>query len=180
MQQYIALLRGINVSGQKKINMADLVNHCEDLDFQEVSTYIQSGNLLFKSSTQDESKLANLLQDKIKQEYGFEVPVLVINKEQLVTVFKQLPFEKIDIASEGNKVLISFLNTVPETEKLNHLLSYVKPPEKLVTSQKVIYLHCPNGYGKTKLSNNFIESKLKVIATTRNLKTIEKLINLSQ
>lgn len=180
MQQYIALLRGINVSGQKKINMADLVNHCQDVGYEEVSTYIQSGNVCFKSTSIDEVELASLLQVKIKREYGFDVPVLVIKSEHLNLIFNKLPFENIDIANEGNKVLITFLDALPVPDDVSHLFSYVKAPEQLVADQQVIYLHCPNGYGKTKLSNNFIESKLKVTATTRNLKTIAKLINLSQ
>ncbi|MDO6445750.1 DUF1697 domain-containing protein [Colwellia sp. 1_MG-2023] len=179
MQQYIALLRGINVSGQKKIKMADLVNHCQDVGYEEVSTYIQSGNICFKSASEDALELAVVLQDKIKQVYSFDVPVLVIKSEQLNNIFHELPFENIDIANEGNKVLVSFLNALPKPDEVSHLLSYVKAPEQLVIDQQVIYLHCPNGYGKTKLSNNFIESKLKVIATTRNLKTIAKLISLT-
>jgi uncharacterized protein (DUF1697 family) len=178
MQQYVALLRGINVSGQKKIKMVDLVELCKNIGFEDVSTYIQSGNICFKSSSSDEINLAILLQDKIKQHYGFEVPVLIVSKAQLESIFNRLPFDDIDIASEGNRVLISFLNTIPEPEKVSLLLTYVKAPEKLIVDQQVIYLHCPNGYGKTKLSNNFVENKLNAIATTRNLKTIEKLVNL--
>lgn len=147
MQQYIALLRGINVSGQKKIKMAELVNHCQDIGLQEVSTYIQSGNICFTSSSIDEQALAIQLQDKITQQYGFDVPVIILNK-------------------------------APEQQKVSQLLSYVKAPEKMIINEQVSYLHCPNGYGKSKLSNNFVESKLNLVATTRNLKTVEKLISL--
>jgi uncharacterized protein (DUF1697 family) len=178
LQKYIALLRGINVSGQKKVKMADLVQHCLAIDFQEVSTYIQSGNICFQHTNYNQQALSILLQDKIKQEYGFDVPVIVLSQEEFVQAFSQLPFNHIDIEKEGNQVLLSFLNAMPDEEDVNHLLTYVNAPEKLVVKQKRIYLHCPNGYGKSKLSNNFIESKLKVIATTRNFKTINKLISL--
>jgi len=180
MQQYIALLRGINVSGQNKIKMADLVEYCQSIGFEDVSTYIQSGNICFKSSINDKKHLTLLLQNKLMQQYGFEVPVLMVNKAELASTFNKRPFVDIDIASEGNKVLISFLNRLPEPQNVSHLLSYVQTPDQLIADQQVIYLHCPNGYGKSKLSNNFIENKLNVIATTRNLKTIEKLIHLSK
>lgn len=175
MQKYIALLRGINVSGQKKIKMADLVQHCLAIDFKEVSTYIQSGNICFQHTNNNQQALSILLQDKIKQEYGFDVPVIVLSKAEFLEASAQLPFNHIDIEKEGNQVLLSFLNALPGEEHVNHLLTYVNAPEQLVVNQKRIYLHCPNGYGKSKLSNNFIENKLKVIATTRNFKTINKL-----
>ncbi|MCO4798894.1 MAG: DUF1697 domain-containing protein [Colwelliaceae bacterium] len=178
MNQYLALLRGINVSGQKAIKMASLISLCQKIGFEEVTTYIQSGNICFKSANKDIEKLTLLLQENIKQEYNFDVPVLIIKHRTLEEIYNNLPFKNIDVASEGNKVLVSFLSTQPDQEKITHLLSYVKAPEKLSVDKQALYLHCPNGYGKTKLSNNFVENKLKVTATTRNLKTIVKLIAL--
>lgn len=176
MHQYLALLRGINVSGQKSIKMPNLITLCKNIGFEEISTYIQSGNICFKSVNENIEHLAVILQDSIKQEYNFDVPVMIIKKSRLEEIYDKLPFKNIDVENEGNKVLVSFLDTQPEQEKISHLLSYVKEPEKMIVDKQVIYLHCPNGYGKTKLSNNFVENKLKVTATTRNLKTIVKLI----
>ncbi|MDT0602603.1 DUF1697 domain-containing protein [Thalassotalea castellviae] len=178
MQKYIAFLRGINVSGQKKINMADLVKLCQRIGFNHVSTYIQSGNICFSHANNDKQYLINHLQVEIKQQYGFDVPVIILTKDELDEAYRNLPFKQIDIENQGNQVLLSFLNEQPQKDKIDQLLAYVNPPEKLTIADQIIYLHCPNGYGKSKLSNNFIENKLKLVATTRNLKTINKLISI--
>jgi len=178
MNQYLALLRGINVSGQKKIKMAELISHCLAIGFEKPSSYIQSGNVLFHSINDDPQQLALQLKEKIVQVYGYDVAVIVINKATVENTLLKLPFNDIDVANEGNKVLVSFLACSPKNEAVEHLLSYVIAPENLVIDNNVVYLHCPNGYGKSKLSNNFVENKLKVVATTRNLKTIVKLVEL--
>ena len=81
MKKFIALLRGINVSGQKKIKMSDLKLLFEDLGFQNVETYIQSGNVIFSSKEKSIKKLESKISSGIKSKYGFDVPVLVINPD---------------------------------------------------------------------------------------------------
>jgi uncharacterized protein (DUF1697 family) len=177
MTIYISLLRGINVSGQKKVKMTELKALYESLGLQSVVTYIQSGNVIFKSNKNAEI-LKGLLEQAIEQHFSFQVPVNVITKDHFLIINKQLPFTDIDLELDGTKVLITFLSASPKSELTEKLMTYVKAPEKLIISDKVIFLHCPNGYGKTKLSNNFIENKLKVVTTTRNLKTLVKLSTL--
>ena len=179
MTIYISLLRGINVSGQKKIKMADLSVLYESIGLKDVVTYIQSGNVIFKND-RDTQTLKTLLEQNIEQHFSFQVPVEVIPLSEFIVINEQLPFTNIDLELDGTKVLLTFLSEPPQAELVEKLMSYVKAPEQLVIKEKVIYLHCPNGYGKTKLSNNFIESKLKVRATTRNLKSITKLSTLAQ
>jgi len=179
MTTYISLLRGINVSGQKKVKMAELKALYESLGLQNVVTYIQSGNVIFKSDKNSES-LKMLLEQTIKQNYSFEVPVEVISQKDFLMVNEHLPFTDVDLELDGSKVLITFLSAAPKTELVEKLMTYVKSPETLIINNKVIFLRCPNGYGKSKLSNNFIENKLKVTATTRNLKTLVKLSALTQ
>lgn len=178
MRQYIALLRGINVSGQKKILMADLKKHCQSLGLSDITTYIQSGNIIFSSQIADEKILAELISEKINAEYGFDVPTIVVDSETLTKVIAALPFNDIDPNVDGNKVYMGFLNKCPSSFDIDNLMTYVHAPEKLTITGNILYLHCPNGYGKTKLSNNFCENKLKVICTTRNLKTVTKLQSL--
>jgi len=174
MTTYISLLRGINVSGQKKIKMAELKTLYESLGLRDVTTYIQSGNVIFNSD-KEAALIKEHLQKNIAQHFSFNVPVEVISYDEFTKIKEQLPFTEIDIEQDGSKVLITFLSEIPTAASVEKLMSYVTTPEKLVVKDKFIYLHCPNGYGKTKLSNNFIENKLKVIATTRNLKSIVKL-----
>ena len=86
---YIALLRGINVSGQKKIKMADLRTYLGDAGLQDVQTYIQSGNIVFKSENADKAELAQKISDEIKEAYGFDVPVLVLTADYLQSAIEQ-------------------------------------------------------------------------------------------
>ncbi len=175
---YVALLRGINVSGHKKIKMADLTLLLTELGFTEVSTYIQSGNIVFLASEQQQDELEIIIKEAIKTQYSFDVPVIVLNKEQFRLVHDNIPLKQFnvsDIVEEGSRVGISFLSKQPTPEASDKLLSYVIEPEKLIITHKTVYLHCPQGFGKTKLSNNFFENKLKVSATTRNWKTVVKI-----
>ncbi|MCJ8321732.1 MAG: DUF1697 domain-containing protein [Colwellia sp.] len=178
MQAYIALLRGINVSGQKKIKMADLKVLFQHLGFSEIQTYIQSGNVVFYADQEDKHLLADHIKTAIQKHYGFDVPVTVLSRNEFFSVHNNIPlgnFNVDDINENGTKIYISFLSSKPENDMINKLLSYVVSPEKLIIEDKFAYLYCPNGYGKSKLSNNFIENKLKVSATTRNWKTVVKI-----
>lgn len=175
----IAILRGINVSGQKKIKMADLKALFEGLGFTDVVTYIQSGNVIFNSEVADEPELIKIIEQAITNQYGFDVPVLIRTHENISQIITACPFGEVDLAVAGTKVLLTMLAEIPNEENIQKLMTYVKSPEELVVKNKNVYVHCPNGYGRSKLSNVFIENKLKVQATTRNWKTIHKLKELS-
>ena len=176
---YISLLRGINVSGQKKILMADLKALYVSLGFCDVLTYIQSGNVIF-SSELGVDKIVTLIEKAINKQYGFEVPVQVREVEVFEKLIVECPFREFDLVEEGTRVMVTFLAKLPSEENVVKLMTYVKEPERLVLHGRQIYLHCPNGYGKTKLSNTFIEKKLGVTATTRNWKSVVKLYELGK
>lgn len=175
MTTYISILRGINVSGQKKILMADLKALYENLGFSEVVTYIQSGNVVFKSVEKEEDKiLAEKIKQSIQQKYNFEVPVIIRSIEEVTHVIESNPF----LAQPGidpEKLHVTFLEDTPLGSSLDNIQTYNYPPDVLVISGREVFLHCPVNYGETKFSNKFLESKLKVSATTRNWKTINKL-----
>ncbi len=177
METYIALLRGINVSGQKLIKMADLKIHLEELKFRHVRTYIQSGNILFENKTTGHKQLAEKIAQKIKEKYGFEVPVILLNFSELKNIFDNNPFlnnPKKDI----EKIYATILSDEPAKEHLEKLSSFDYSPEEYIQQEKIIYFYSPNGYGNAKMNNNFFENILKVKATTRNWKTICKLVEL--
>ncbi len=188
MSIYISLLRGINVSGQKKVNMKELQSLYETLDLKQVSTYIQSGNVIFSCTDKSSVELSALIEAAISKYFGFDVPVLVLSETALNKALKQLPFDNISVTEQGSQVIFSFLSGVVNTKDMVLLDSYLTAGEELESSvdsddssnAQVIYLHCPNGYGKTKLSNTFLEKKLDVTATSRNLKTIVKLCELAK
>lgn len=178
--KYISVLRGINVSGQKKIKMADLKELYQSLGFDKVITYIQSGNVLFQSDSGDKDDLKRSIEDAIAGKYDFHVPVTLRTDEELKDIFDNCPYEEAKIEENGTKVLVTFLQSLPSREKQELLREYVKPPEQLTIIGSEVYLYCPNGYGKSKLSNTFLEKKLGVSATTRNWKSVKKLNELAE
>jgi uncharacterized protein (DUF1697 family) len=174
---YIALLRGINVSGHKKIKMTDLKALFEELGFSNVRTYIQSGNVVFESNsvTDLESKIAG----KIREQYGFEVSVICRTAAEIESVINRNPYaEMVDFAPE--KLYLTFLAEVPQPDKLEAIKAFTFEPEQYTISGQEVYVYCQNGYGNTKLENLFFEKKLKVTATTRNWRTVNKLVDMSQ
>lgn len=175
MATYISLLRGINVSGQKSIKMDDLKRLYEQLHFQHVKTYIQSGNVIFSTAETNRNKLAGFIQKTIIDEYGFVVPVIVLTVETLKTIVQNNPFVK-DKQKSIDFMHVTFLADMPGQFDGEAIKLRKDANEEIVVTNSAVYLYCPNGYGRTKLNNNFLESKLKVMATTRNWKITNDLL----
>jgi uncharacterized protein (DUF1697 family) len=178
MATFISLLRGINVSGQKKILMADLKLLYEQLKFKNVQTYIQSGNVVFDYTTDKNNlAIAKLIEHSIEKEYKFQVPVLVKQADDLLSTIKNNPFTE-EVGADPSRVAVTFLEGLPTSENLKKLVGIDYPPDRFIIDGSNIYIYCPKSYGNSKLSNNFFESKLKVRATSRNWKTINKLLEM--
>lgn len=178
MQKYIALLRGINVGGKRKIKMVDLKESLGQLKFLNIITYIQSGNVIFQSDEPDVVKLADKIHDSILKDFDLEVPVQVFSKDSWSDLLVSNPYFKTG-EEDISKMHVTFLATTPTKEKLSFVDNYNACDDQLEIRSLRVYLFLPNGYGRTKLNNSFFESKLKVPATTRNWKTISKLDELS-
>ena len=174
------MLRGINVSGQKKIKMDDLKALFESLEFANVKTYIQSGNVIFESSTLDLEELKTTIEDNIEKAFGFSVSVIIRSTYEFESIIKSNPFIGHGSREDDTKFLVTFLTNAPPESIAKTVQQFAKKPEALVIRGREIYLHCPNGYGKSKLSNSFLERKLGVTATTRNWKTVKQLNELSK
>ncbi|PKA82565.1 uncharacterized protein (DUF1697 family) [Ulvibacter sp. MAR_2010_11] len=172
MKKYIALLRGINVSGHKKILMTDLKALFEALGFEKVQTYIQSGNVVFTS--EKKVNLADIISEAIKKAYGWEVPVLVLTVSEIEAILAHCPFpmEKME------KSYFVLLAQPPLKEDIDATSSLYFPKEEFIITPQCVYLYTEIGAGNTKLSNNFFEKKLKVSATSRNYRTMAKLLSL--
>lgn len=178
--KYISILRGINVGGHKKVKMADLKSLYETQGFESVTTYIQSGNVIFESTKNlNKTSARDSIEKAIEEKYGFHVPVDIRTNKELEQVVENCPFEEALSEENSAKVLVTFLQSTPSKQNQNLLLKLVKPPEKLTIQGEEVYLYCPNGYGKSKLTNTFIENKLDSSATTRNWKSVKKLYELS-
>ena len=179
MEKYIAILRGINVSGQKKIKMEELRLLMQKIKLKKVQTYIQSGNLIFEHNKIIDLDLAKKIGEKIFQNYGFQVPVITRTLSEWKDVFDNNPFLK-DRDEDIRTLHVTFLADKPKDEYLDNFNKFNSPPDEFIISGKEIYLFCPNGYGRTKLSNTFFENKLKVLATTRNFKTVKTVLDLTK
>jgi uncharacterized protein (DUF1697 family) len=176
MSTYISMLRGINVGGQKKIPMTELSKLYVSLGFTHVKTYIQSGNVIFDSSDADIQKLSAEIQQTIKNFSGFDVPVFIRTIAEFATLIKNNPFTDKDLA----KLHITFLSGSPTGQFIHEINTVKDDLEEFMVCGKEIYLFCPNGYGRTKLTNNFFEKKLNQLATTRNWHTVNTLLSMAR
>ncbi|EAR00471.1 DUF1697 domain-containing protein [Maribacter sp. HTCC2170] len=178
MTTYIALLRGINVGGHKKIKMADLRSILEDSGLERVRTYIQSGNVVFDSEEKNTQNLEIQISETIKEHYDFEVPVLIKTRNEILRVLEDNPYTDRNELSE-NKIYFVLLQDSPEEDKVKELSNYKFENETFTYTPNCVYLRCALGAGKAKCGIGFFESKLKVSATSRNYRTLQKLIELS-
>lgn len=176
MKTYAALLRGINLGAHNKVPMADLRALFDDLGAEDVETYVQSGNVVFKSADGAE-KLTRAIEQKIHRDLGLSVTVLVLTRPQLTKVLGGNPYAK--GKEEPAKLHVTFLAEKPARAKVSKLDPERGKPDEFRLVGQQIYLYCPNGYGRTKLTNAYFEKQLGVAATTRNWKTVTKLGDLT-
>ncbi|WP_422361787.1 DUF1697 domain-containing protein [Reichenbachiella sp.] len=177
MTKYIALLRGINVSGQKLIKMDALRASLDKLGYQNIQTYIQSGNIVFETSESDQEKLENQIHENIKGTFSFDVPVIVRSKEEWTATFGDNPFIN-NRNEEITKLYVTILAEDPSEENFKVLQDFHSGPEEFIKVGLNLYLFYVNGAGKSKLDHNTIERKLKVKGTSRNWKTTTKLMEM--
>jgi uncharacterized protein (DUF1697 family) len=178
MQTYISLLRGINVSGQKIIKMDDLRRVYEHLNFHNVRTYVQSGNVIFQTKESNQTLLQQKINAEIAREFGFDVPVLIMSIQQLKQTIGNNPFAK-DVTKEQSFLHVTFLAESPVNMDIKAITDKKLNNEDIAFTPCAVYLYCPAGYGSSKLSNNLIEAKLRVKASTRNWKTSNELLKIA-
>ena len=179
MPIFIALLRGINVSGKNVIKMDTLRECFGQLGFTGIRTYIQSGNVVFDNAHASVTDVRKTIEQAILSEFGFAVPILLRTSKQVAEIVKGNPFLK-QPTIDTSKLHITFLSDHPPRNALALLRPLVGTSEQLYIIGKEIYLYCPAGYGNTKLSNAAIEKKLSIVATTRNWKTVNTLLDMAQ
>ncbi len=172
MQTIIAILRGINVGGHKKVPMKELKELFEALKFNDVTTYIQSGNVVFSSpDTQSAEFFSEKIRKAIMEKFGFDVPVICRTKDEWNETIQSNPFLQLP-GIDFSFLHVTFLEKVPSDNVAAPFNNLDFSPEKYFIRGKDIYLYCPNGYGNAKLNNTFIECRLGLVATTRNWKTV--------
>jgi uncharacterized protein (DUF1697 family) len=176
---YIALLRGINVSGKNIIKMNDLKTMFLTLDTDNVRTYIQSGNVIFESKILTANELQPQISAQIQATFGFDVPVLVYDLAGYKKIIDANPYSN-DADKDVAHLHINFLSVAISSRKVVHYQDKILFDEQATIIKNAVYLYCPNGYGKTKLHNKYWENKLKCTATTRNFKTAQELLKIAE
>ena len=179
MPVYISLLRGVNVSGQKKVKMAALKAVYEALNLENVTTYVQSGNVVFESSESEPFALSEKIYAGVKKAFGFSTEIITRSVDDWRELIEHNPFGK-DSEKDPKYLHATLLAEIPDEQLAQNASTIKFEPDEFVIQGNVVYLYCPNGYGRTKLTNTFWEKKLKVVATTRNWNTVNKLLELAE
>ena len=177
MTSFVAMLRGVNVGARNKIKMSDLEALFVGLGHTAVVTYIQSGNVVFKSRSKSSTTVARGIEERIVHDLGLDVHVLVRTHDDLAALARANPFLK--SGADGARLHVTFLADRPGAELVRAVSSFDAGVDEFCVIGREVYLHCPNGYGKTKINNGFFEKRLAAIATTRNWNTVTKLLELA-
>jgi uncharacterized protein (DUF1697 family) len=178
MPALIAMLRGVNVGG-KVIKMSPLRETFEDLGFSAVRTYVQSGNVIFESAEGDPDSLSRRIEERILRKFGHSLPVFLRTSGEMGDIVSANPFVE-ENGFDLSKLHVTFLSKEPPQNAAEILEALTAKSERFHILNREIYLYCPEGYGRTKLSNHAIERKLSVVATTRNWRTANALLEMSQ
>ncbi len=177
MKTYVALIRGINVGGKSLLPMKKLIAILENLDLQNVKTYLQSGNAVFQSKEENASRLSREIGAEIKKSHGFEPQVLLLELEEIEKAARSNPFPE---AESGPKTLhLFFLASAPSNPDLITLESLKSRRERFFLKGKTFYLHAPDGVGRSKLAAN-AERLLGVPVTSRNWQTVSAIIGMAK
>jgi uncharacterized protein (DUF1697 family) len=173
--RFVALLRGVNVGG-RSVPMGELRDLFAALGHTDIRTYIQTGNVLFGSTRGDTVALADEIRGAIEAEIGHRVSVVLRTPSELGRVLGANPY-----ATRGDTapLYVTFLDGMPDAAACARLDAAVGSPDEFTVRGREVYVWCPTGYGRTVLSNEFFERRLKLAATTRNWRTLTKLTELS-
>jgi uncharacterized protein (DUF1697 family) len=177
MKTYIALFRGINVGGKNVLPMKELIALLESLGFQNVKTYIQSGNAVFRSKEEDASGLSNRISAAIEKSHGFAPQVFLLELDELENAIASNPFPEAE--AEPKTLHMNFLASTPKNPDLKALESIKGDHERFVVKGNVLYLYAPDGLGRSKLAAS-AEKMLGVAMTGRNWRSVRKIMAMAK
>ena len=179
MAVVISMLRGVNVGGHNKIKMDALRALYESLKLRDAQTYVQSGNVIFKSDERDLARLAKRIEDGIERKFGFRPDVILRTATEMRDVVARNPFAK-RRGIEPGKLLVSFLASDPGEEGREKVRQMKCDPEELRAEGRELYIYFPNGQGQSKLSGAALEKALKTPATGRNWNSVTKMLEMAE
>jgi uncharacterized protein (DUF1697 family) len=174
VNKYIAFVRGINVGGIV-LKMNELKRILDYTGLKNIKTYIQSGNVIFESKTDDISEIEKKIKIALFKESGLDLVIIVKTKDELERIAASHPFEQKD---NHKSLYITMLNNLPMENKIKDFMSIKSDVDKFIVKGDIVYSCYGDGYGKSKFTNNYIENKLCVSGTTRNWNTIKKMVEL--
>jgi uncharacterized protein (DUF1697 family) len=172
--KYVALLRGINVGGKNKLPMKELAALFDVAGCKDVETYIQSGNVVFAASSSLAKSLPTRMATAIKDAFGYDVPVVLRSAAELRRVVKANPFLKPN--PDHKKLQVAFLAKKPKAKQIAGLDPNRSPGDEFQVQGREIFVHCPNGLGKSKLTNQYFDRQLETVSTIRNWRTVLALL----
>lgn len=176
MTAFLALLRAVNLGPHAKVPMADLRSWCADLGYEDVATYLQSGNVVFRAGGTggpvDEDEVATALGDVIEAGCGVRTPVLVRRLAEIEAVIAETPFADEIAAGDPKFVHVAFLSASPDAERVAALDPDRSPGDRVQVIGRHAHLHYPNGSGRSKLTNDYLERTLGLTSTARNWNTV--------
>ena len=174
---YVAFLRGINLAGKNKLPMADLARMFAVAGCDDVTTYIQSGNVVYRASHTRARNLATVIEAAILKRFGYRVPLVVRTARELRNAVVGNPF--VVAGSDANMLHLAFLAAEPSASRVSALDPQRSPPDQFSVAGRDIYLRLPNGVARTKLSNAYFDAKLATTSTMRNWRTVLALRDLT-
>jgi uncharacterized protein (DUF1697 family) len=179
MAVIISMLRGVNVGGHNKIKMEALRALYESLKLRDAQTYVQSGNVIFRTDERDMARLAKRIEDGIERKFGFRPDVILRTTAEIRDVVARNPFAK-RRGIEPSKLLVSFLASHPGAEAREKVLQLQCDPAELQIDDREVYIYFPNGIGRSKLSLARLEKTLKVPGTGRNWNSVTKMLDMAE
>jgi len=172
----IVLLRGVNLGSTNRVAMPKLRAALEEAGFENVATYVQSGNVVL-SSSDSPPQVARRCERVIKKEFGLEIPVVVRTRAQLAGIVRRNPLGK--AAKNPKRYQVSFLEKKPTAALVRKLEEVAAPAEHVVAAGREIYACHPEGVARSKLWAALAGKGLGVTATARNWTTVTKLLELA-
>ena len=169
---HVALLRGINVAGKNMLPMKDLVRMFDAAGCTDVRTYIQSGNVIFEAPA-GAPGIADTITANIEKRFGYRIPVIIRTSQQLLKTIRDNPF--LPAVEDQRWLHVYFLAHSPNARAIAALDPERSAPDAFHVRGQEIYLHLPNGMGRSKLTNAYFDSKLSTVSTARNWATVLKL-----
>ena len=174
-QRYVALLRGINVGGKNKLPMAELRDIFAAAGCGAVKTYIQSGNVVFEASHDLAVRVPAIVSEAIRERFGYETAVVVRSGDEIRRVAASNPF---DTSGDPRFLQVAFLEDTPGDEAVSRLDPQRSPPDAFEAKGRHVYLHYPNGVARSKLTNEYLSSRLGTASTMRNWRTVLTLLKM--